>query len=160
VAHACFLAAGVESLVGSALDGVADLVTVTFPWASLLQGVLGLAPPALAGIAAILAPAGRLEVLTSVVPSDGVAGVSTLTGALAPGIESAWADAGLTLEVMRPATTAEITGSGSSWARRLLAGSGRSEGVSQRERVVWHLAGRRVAADSVPWATTSGSAAR
>jgi 16S rRNA (adenine(1408)-N(1))-methyltransferase len=160
VSHARFLVAGAESLAGSALDGAADIVTVIFPWASLLQGVLGLAPPALDGFAAVLAPGGRLAVLTSVVPSDGVAGVSTLTDALAPSIESAWADAGLTLEVMRPATTAEIAASGSTWARRLLAGPGRSDGASQRERVVWHLAGRRVASDSVPWATTSGSAAR
>jgi len=41
--NALFLAAGVETLPASPLTGSADLVTVMFPWGSLLRGVLGLA---------------------------------------------------------------------------------------------------------------------
>ena len=36
-----FLATGVEQ-VSTQLDGIADLVAVTFPWGSLLRGALGL----------------------------------------------------------------------------------------------------------------------
>jgi 16S rRNA (adenine(1408)-N(1))-methyltransferase len=155
--NALFLVAGVETLAAGPLAGAADLVTVTFPWGSLLRGVLGLDDAALAGLASLLAPAGRLEVLTSVVPADRVAGMPSLTAADTPGVRDAWCAVGLDLAAMRPAATDEITASGSSWARRLRSGG--------RDRPVWRLEGRRrddARVDPVPcgrWMATSSSSA-
>lgn len=144
VPNVLFLAAGVEAIPGSPVDGAADLVTVIFPWGSLLRGILGLDEVALEGVAAALTPGGRLAVLTSVVPSDRVAGMPALTAAAEPAIREAWAAAGLSLDDFRPATDAEIRDSGSSWARRL-----RSNGT---DRPVWHLTGTRTPArrETVP----------
>jgi 16S rRNA (adenine(1408)-N(1))-methyltransferase len=130
--NALFLAAGAESLVDSPLTGTAELVTVTLPWGSLLRGVVGLDAAALAGVAAALRPGGgRLEVLASVVPSDGVEGLACLDEAAAGQIGEAWSCAGLELVAMGPATTAELRAVRSSWARRL------------GDRPVWRLEGRR-----------------
>jgi 16S rRNA (adenine(1408)-N(1))-methyltransferase len=131
--NAVFLVAGVETVARSLLAGRADLVTVLFPWGSLLHGVLGLDPTALCGVASLLAPEGRLEVLASVVPSDRVDGLECLEGAAEPAIRRAWSVAGLDLVAMRPATAEEVAASGSTWARRLGA-----------SRPVWRLEGRRL----------------
>src|SRR5690349_6820148 len=84
--NACFLAAGAESLAGSPLAGRVDLVPVTLPWGSLLRGMLGLEPRALAGAASLLAPGGTVVVLASVVPSDRIAGLDCLDVRHAPTI--------------------------------------------------------------------------
>ncbi len=130
-ANAVFLAVGAEALAESPLAGRADLVTVTFPWGSLLRGVLGLDEAALAGVAAVVAPGGRAQLLASVVPSDRVDGIATLDACHEPVIRRAWGTAGIDLVSMRPATAAEIARSGSAWARRL-----RANGDA---RPVWHL---------------------
>jgi 16S rRNA (adenine(1408)-N(1))-methyltransferase len=136
--NALFFAAGAERHAESPLAGQADLVTVTFPWGSLLRGVLGLDRAALGGVAALLRPDGRLQVLASVVPSDGIAGLDCLEAAVAPAIRAAWHAAGLRLMRFGPATPHEIAGSGSSWARRLRA--------HREGRPVWALEGRRMPA--------------
>ena len=133
-----FLAAGAESLPDSALAGAADLVTVTFPWGSLLRGALGLDGGALRGIASLTAPGGRAVALLSVVPSDGVHGLPTLDPADAPRIRDAWAAAGLTVDSMRPATAAHIAAAHSSWARRLQV-----HGRRDAPRPVWRIEARR-----------------
>lgn len=130
-----FLAAAAERLADTPLAGHADLVTVNFPWGSLLRGVLGLDPVALAGVAALLAPGGRLEVLASVVPSDRIEGISSLDVRWEPAICRAWAATGPELASMRPATSEEIAAARSSWARRLCTG--------QDARAVWRLDLRR-----------------
>jgi 16S rRNA (adenine(1408)-N(1))-methyltransferase len=130
-ANAIFLAAGAASLADTPLAGRVDLVTVTFPWGSLLRGVLGLEPAVLAGVAALVAPSGRVEVLASVVPSDQIDGVATLDAGWEPAIRSAWAGVGLELAPMRPATAVEIVASRSSWARRL--------DPARVSRMVWRL---------------------
>jgi 16S rRNA (adenine(1408)-N(1))-methyltransferase len=109
-------------------------VTVTFPWGSLLRGVLGRDEASLQGIASIIRPGGRVEVLASVVPADRVDGVDCLDGSIRPAITGAWLAAGLRLTGMRPATAAEVAATGSTWARRLGAA-----------RPVWRLAGVRSA---------------
>lgn len=140
--NALFFAAGAERLAESPLAGRADLVTVTFPWGSLLRGVLGLDRAALAGVAALLHLDGRLQVLASVVPSDGVAGLECLDAAAAPAVRDAWHAAGLELVQFRPATPDEIAGAGSSWARRLHAAArGRARPDA---RPVWRLDGSRL----------------
>lgn len=118
VANAWFLVEAAEALPGS-LAGVASLVTVTMPWGSLLRGVLGLDPVTRHGIASVLAPGGRLEVLASVTPADGVDGLATLDGEAGAAIASAWAGAGLALVAMRRATVEDLRRTRSSWARRL-----------------------------------------
>jgi 16S rRNA (adenine(1408)-N(1))-methyltransferase len=148
IANVLFLATGAEALPATPLVGAADLVTVTFPWGSLLRGVTGLDEAALAGIAATVRPdGGRVSVLASVIPADGVAGLAELDTGAAPAIDATWAAAGLRLEAMRPATPAEIAATRSSWARRLAAG-----GVG---RPVWHLAGTRASGCTVSPRTTS-----
>ena len=133
-----FLAAGAETLPGTPLAGAANLVTVTFPWGSLLRGVLGLDGAALAGVASVARHGGRIEVLASVVRGDGVEGFETLDAAAELAVAAAWKSAGLRLEAMCPATPAEIAATHSSWARRLGAGAGRAD------RPVWRLTATRV----------------
>ncbi|HEX7345769.1 MAG TPA: hypothetical protein VF253_03200 [Candidatus Limnocylindrales bacterium] len=130
--NALFFAAGAETLASSPLACAADLVTVTFPWGSLLRGVVGLDAAALRGVAATLAGAGRLEVLASIVPSDGLEGLGCLDAAVRPVIAAAWRTAGVRLEAMRPASRADNEAAGSSWARRL-----------GPDRPAWRLEGRR-----------------
>lgn len=130
-ANAMFLVAGAETLGDTVLAGRMDVVTITFPWGSLLRGVLGLDPEALAGVAALVAPGRRVEVLASVVPSDGIAGISSLDASWEPAICRAWVAAGLGLASMRLAAREEVVASRSSWARRLRAG--------RDPRAVWRL---------------------
>ncbi len=136
-ANALFLAAGVEALAASPLAGQADLVTVQFPWGSLLGGIVGLDDAALCGLASLLAARGRLEVLASIVPSDNIPGMACLDDAVVPAVCRAWSAAGLRLTAARPATAAEVAASGSTWARRLRAGGD--------ARPVWRLEGTRSA---------------
>jgi 16S rRNA (adenine(1408)-N(1))-methyltransferase len=140
--NALFLAEGAERLADSPLAGRADLLTVTFPWGSLLRGFVGLDPATLAGAAALLRPGGRLQVLASVVPSDCVPGLDCLDEGAATAIRATWRAAGLELTSMRPATPAEIGASGSSWAGRLQAGAYGSRGPEPRP--VWRLDGHRL----------------
>jgi 16S rRNA (adenine(1408)-N(1))-methyltransferase len=95
-------------------------LTITFPWGSLLRGVLGAEDRVLAGIAALLAPGGSARALVSVVPRDGVPPIPP-----AERLATAYAAHGLALVDARPATPAEVAASGSSWAKRLRAGSAR-----------------------------------
>jgi 16S rRNA (adenine(1408)-N(1))-methyltransferase len=102
------------------LHGVADSLTIHFPWASLLRGVLGIEEAVLAGIAALAAPGATVRSLVSVVPRDGVPPVPP-----AEELAAAYARHGLRLVEARAATAAEVAASGSSWAKRLQAGSAR-----------------------------------
>ena len=139
--NALFFADGAERLAESPLAGQADLVTVLFPWGSLLRGVLGLDDAALAGVAALARPGGRLHVLASVVPTDDVAGMDCLDGSAEHSISAAWRAAGLQLTSFRPATSDEVLVSRSTWARRLRAAP---RGRDFETRPVWQLEGRRL----------------
>ena len=113
-----FFVEAAEALPGP-LAGVAQLVTVTMPWGSLLRGVLGQDDAVLRGLACLLIVGGRLEALVSVTPRDHVPGVDELTPAHEARIAMAAAAAGLDLVAFRPATPDEVAATGSSWARRL-----------------------------------------
>jgi 16S rRNA (adenine(1408)-N(1))-methyltransferase len=80
--------------------------------------VLGRDDAVLAGVAALLAPGATATALVSVVPRDGAPAVPA-AGELA----AAYAPHGLRLVEARPATPAEVAASGSSWAKRLRAGT-------------------------------------
>jgi 16S rRNA (adenine(1408)-N(1))-methyltransferase len=82
--------------------------------------VLGRDDAVLAGIAKLAAPGASIAALVSVVPRDGVPAIPP-AGELA----AAYARQGLRLVEARPATADEIAASGSSWAKRLHAGSAR-----------------------------------
>ena len=135
--NAVFLATGAEALSSVAwLAGVADRVSVTFPWGSLLRGTLGLDDGAiLHSVAAVLRPGGGIEVLTSVIPSDGIVGIAILDQTSEATIREAWARAGLALTDMCPARRDDVLSSRSSWARRL--------GAGQVARPTWRLVGSR-----------------
>jgi 16S rRNA (adenine(1408)-N(1))-methyltransferase len=114
--NALFVVAAAER-PPEALHGIAGSLTVNFPWGSLLRGLLGGDDAVLAGLARLLAPGAEGTVLLSVVPRDGIPPVPP-AHELAP----AYARHGLDLVEARPATPAEVAGSGSSWAKRLRAG--------------------------------------
>lgn len=118
LANACFLVEAAEALPGP-LAEVASLVTITMPWASLLRGVLGLDDLALCGVASVVAPGGRVEVLVSVVATDRVDGLETLHATAEAGVAAAWQSVGFDLVSMRPASQADLAATRSSWARRL-----------------------------------------
>lgn len=116
--NAIFLVEAAEVLPGP-LAEIASFVTITMPWGSLLRGVLGLDAVTLRGVASIVAPGGRVQVLVSVVPADRVDGIATLERPSEAQIASAWRSVGFELESMRPATVDDLRAARSSWARRL-----------------------------------------
>jgi 16S rRNA (adenine(1408)-N(1))-methyltransferase len=82
--------------------------------------VLGRDEAVLAGIARLAAAGASIAALVSVVPRDGLPGIPP-----ADELAAAYARHGLRLLEARPATAAEVAASGSSWAKRLRAGSER-----------------------------------
>jgi 16S rRNA (adenine(1408)-N(1))-methyltransferase len=102
------------------LSGIAREITVHFPWASLLRGVLGADDAVLSGVAMLAAPGATVTALVSVVPRDGVPPLPPEDV-----LAAAYGRAGLRLLEARPATADEVAASGSSWAKRLRAGSER-----------------------------------
>jgi 16S rRNA (adenine(1408)-N(1))-methyltransferase len=119
--NARFVVAAAESPPAS-LQGVADLVTVRFPWGSLLRGCLGLDPAVAAGVAGLVAPRGTLELLMAPSARDGLEGIPTEVPAIVAAANGAFGPLGFELVVGRAATPGEVAASGSSWAKRLAAG--------------------------------------
>ena len=101
------------------LAGAASLVTVRFPWGSLLRGVVGLDDAVATGVAGLVAGDGTLELLLAPVERDGLDGVPTSRDGLVAGATRALESHGLRLAEARAATPAEILATGSTWARRL-----------------------------------------
>jgi len=112
------------------LIGRADEVSVTFPWGSLLRGALALDEVAAAGLAALVGPAGRLIVITSIADRDRLELPSLEEPGAATDLAERWARIGLELSEIRPATADEVLSTRSTWARRLAAG---------RDRPTWRL---------------------
>jgi 16S rRNA (adenine(1408)-N(1))-methyltransferase len=129
--NALFLAAAAEAL-DPVLDFCADLVTVTFPWGSLLRGALALheAAAVTVSIARLVRRDGRVSMFLSVTARDVIAGLPCLDNEALADVASRYAELGLCLVEARPATTEEVRASGSTWARRLRAGP---------DRDVWSL---------------------
>src|SRR5262245_21966018 len=125
--RAWFLASGVERLPAE-LAGIADRVTVRFPWGSLLRGALGLDAAVTSSIARLVAPGGRLELTLSVVGRDAAA-VTGLAGDPDPGARTrmavAFGEHRLEFEDIRPLAPGDLATLHSSWARRLRAGADR-----------------------------------
>ena len=108
---------------------IADELTITFPWGSLLAGALAIDPTPAAGIASLVAAGGCVRILASVVDDDSPT-IGPLTAGMATDLAARWSSHGLRLGSFREATLAEIDASSSSWARRLRAG---------RRRPTWRI---------------------
>jgi 16S rRNA (adenine(1408)-N(1))-methyltransferase len=117
VPNAMFVVGSVGSLPVE-LEAVADEVRVTFPWGSLLRGVLGVDAAVLGGIARIAKVGAEIRALVSVTERDGPG----LNAQVDPSVYDAH---GLRLIEARPATENEIAETNSTWAKRLRAGVAR-----------------------------------
>jgi 16S rRNA (adenine(1408)-N(1))-methyltransferase len=73
--NARFVVAAAESLPGE-LARSADLVTVHFPWGSLLRGATGADPEVADRLACLVAVGGRLRLLLPGAPADAQRGVA------------------------------------------------------------------------------------
>lgn len=118
--NALFLVAAAEAMPAE-LGGLATRVTVQFPWGSLLRGCLGAEPAVAGGIASLLAPDGRLELLLAPAARDRLGDMPTTSVAVIAAAARAFGAVGLDLVEAHLATAAEIRGSGSTWARKLLS---------------------------------------
>ncbi|HEX3266335.1 MAG TPA: hypothetical protein VHR16_11765 [Candidatus Limnocylindrales bacterium] len=120
------------------LLGTANLVTVQFPWGSLLRGCLGLDPAVAAGVAGLVASNGTLELLLAPAPRDGLAGLPTDAAGVIAAAAATFAPSGFEMAAGREATATEIEASGSSWAKRLAAGQrhGKRNGNGAGDRTV------------------------
>jgi len=136
--NACFVVAAAERLPPE-LRGLADEVTVHFPWGSLLLGMLRQpetpqpwpeadASPIATELVGLLQPGGRLEVLIAVHERDRVGTTITEAPSL---IQATFERVGLQTLEATPIGPAEVRSSGSSWARRLGAGTA--------DRPTWRL---------------------
>ena len=124
--NALFVVAAAERPPGE-LIRIATEVTITMPWGSLLRGALALpdSEDAAAGIAGLVAPGGRVRSLLSIDPRDRLA-LPALDATDGPVLAERWRGYGLRLASFGPADPAILAASGSSWARRLGAGRGRT----------------------------------
>jgi 16S rRNA (adenine(1408)-N(1))-methyltransferase len=113
-----FIVAAAEALPCE-LAGRAALVTVQFPWGSLLRGCVSGDEAVAAGLAGLVAPDGTLELLLAPAARDGLDDVPVDGSAIASCAERTFHRHGLGLSVARAATAAEVAGSASTWARRL-----------------------------------------
>ena len=124
--NAVFVVSAVEGLTLE-VAGLADCVTVNFPWRSLLQGVLGRNRRVLTALAALPAPPGLVEVLLSATERDRIDLPDEAD------LRASYQAAGLDVLEYRLSTDDEIAASGSSWARRLGAGQRRPVCASHRQ---------------------------
>jgi 16S rRNA (adenine(1408)-N(1))-methyltransferase len=131
--NALFVVAAAEALPPE-LDGLAGRLCVHFPWGSLLRGLLGADPALLTGLARLLRPGGTLSLLVSSTTRDRRAGVAPLGEADLRGLAGAYADQGLAITKVRPATPADVAAAHSTWGKRLDAG---------RRRPAWLVEARR-----------------
>ena len=113
------------------LAGRASLVTVNYPWGSLLRAVAAPEPAALGAIASLLAPGGRLVALLNASAAEDSAYAERLDlppldgehvrTTLVPG----WEAAGLAEVEARVLAADEEPPHRTSWGQRLVRGSGR-----------------------------------
>jgi len=122
LSNALFVVAAAEALPAE-LEGVADLVTVHFPWGSLLRGLLGADPATTTGLTRLLRPGATLQLLVSSTVRDRGAGVAPIQAATLHALAASYAAWGLAVTEARPATAADVAAAHSSWGKRLGAGT-------------------------------------
>lgn len=111
--NARFVLCAVEA-VPAGLAGIADLVTVHFPWGSLRAAASGSDPTTTAQIARLVRRGGGLRLLLADGPRDGIPAITPDT------VAATYARLGLTVVECRPATLDDATAAHSSWGKRLL----------------------------------------
>lgn len=126
--NALFVVAAAECPPDELL-GIADEITVLFPWGSLLRGALAIddARDASSGIVALAAPGGLVTIVVSVEGRDGL-DLPPMNAGIRDGLAARWRGQGLGLTSFGPVAAAASNASGSSWARRLAVG---------RDRAAW-----------------------
>ena len=117
--NALFVVAAAEA-VPKDLGGVARSVTVTLPWGSLLRGCLGAEPAVTLGVRSLLAADGTLTLLLAPSDRDRLPGLPTAPAAVVAAARAAFEATGLAFVEGRMASPAELSASGSAWARRLM----------------------------------------
>jgi 16S rRNA (adenine(1408)-N(1))-methyltransferase len=134
VPRALFVVAAAEALP-SELNGLADAVTVHFPWGSLLRGLLDADSAIVSGIARITRPGAAVTMLLSVTERDRVTiGRDSVDERTFRELAPVYAAHGLQLCEARPATADEVARSHSSWAKRLGAGGSRLVWLARFQR--------------------------
>jgi 16S rRNA (adenine(1408)-N(1))-methyltransferase len=118
LSNAGFILAAAES-PPDVLRASAELVTVLFPWGSLLRGVLGADPAVAAGVAGRVASGGTLQLLLAPAGRDGLEGVPTSIDGVVAGAAAAFDANELSVADVHQPSVAEIAATGSTWARRL-----------------------------------------
>ena len=116
--NALFVVAAAEALPAE-LEGVADVVTIHLPWGSLLRGALAMDGAVAAGIATLVAPGGRVEVLLAPATRDRLDATIDVGERIGNGLADDWRQLGLALRAAGPATGDDIAAASSTWARRL-----------------------------------------
>lgn len=113
--NTAFLVEAVERIPNE-LAGLANELTIHFPWGSLLRGLIAADERVLSPLAKLLQPEGELRLLLSATRRDGYSG-------LAPDdlstLSRSYARHELVLTEARVATRTDIAASRSSWAKRL-----------------------------------------
>jgi 16S rRNA (adenine(1408)-N(1))-methyltransferase len=130
--NALFVVAAAEALPAE-LDGVAGLVTVHFPWGSLLRGLLGADPAIMSGLTRVLRPGATLQLLVSSTVRDRGAGAAPIQAATLDTLAESYATWGLAVTRLRPATVADVAAAHSSWGKRLGAGTRRPAWLLQAQ---------------------------
>jgi len=120
--NALFVVAAAEALPAE-LDGMADLVTVHFPWGSLMRGLLAADPATMTGLTWVLRPGATLQLLLSSTVRDRGAGVPPIQAATLHALAESYAAWGLAVTEARPATAADVAAAHSTWGKRLGAGA-------------------------------------
>lgn len=110
-----------------ALAGRASLVTVNYPWGSLLRAVGAPEPEGLAAVAGLLRPGGRLVGLLNASAAEDSSYAERLElPPLDPGrLVAGWEEAGLAVEEARLLAAGEEPPHRTTWGQRLVRGSGR-----------------------------------
>lgn len=121
------LANAVEQCAG--IGAIADEITVTLPWGTLLDATLGRREDVLAGLAALARPAAMLTAIVSVTDRDGRGEMPTIAT-----LRAGYRAAGLDSLVVRPATADDINAARSSWGKRLGVGRARPAFVLRATR--------------------------
>jgi 16S rRNA (adenine(1408)-N(1))-methyltransferase len=109
-----FVRASIESLP-QALTGIADQVTINYPWGSLLRAVLEPDPAALGGIVRLGRPGAELRIHVN---ESALAAAEVADARLPPRLRQAYATAGVRLTFLGRVLADGHT----SWGNRLLGG--------------------------------------
>ena len=121
--NARFVLASAEAMPVE-LRGRAALVTVSFPWGSLLRGCVGLDDMVAAGVASLVAPGGILEMTLAPADRDQLPGVPSTEAAIIAAATRTFERLGFEVAAARPATPEEMAATGSTWAKRLGVAAG------------------------------------